>query len=128
MAASPVVVDDLVESSVELETATTVEATDTIDGANDADADGTDNTDTHDDSPFADRAAMRDLDDLDAQGPSADLVRVYLNGIGRTALLTAEQEVVLAKRIEAGVFAQHKLETGKRLVPAADRRSEDRRA
>jgi RNA polymerase nonessential primary-like sigma factor len=49
--------------------------------------------------------------DLDAQGPAADLVRVYLNGIGRTALLTAEQEVELAKRIEAGVFAQHMLET-----------------
>jgi len=54
-------------------------------------------------------------DDLDAQGPSADLVRVYLNGIGRTALLTAEQEVDLAKRIEAGVFAAHVLETNKRL-------------
>jgi RNA polymerase nonessential primary-like sigma factor len=50
--------------------------------------------------------------DLDAQGPSADLVRVYLNGIGKTALLTAEQEVDLAKRIEAGLYAQHKLETG----------------
>ncbi|MEV0681605.1 sigma-70 family RNA polymerase sigma factor [Actinosynnema sp. NPDC050436] len=50
--------------------------------------------------------------DLDAQGPAADLVRVYLNGIGKTALLTAAQEVELAKRIEAGVFAQHVLETG----------------
>jgi len=55
--------------------------------------------------------------DLDAQGPSADLVRVYLNGIGKTALLTAEQEVVLARRIEAGVYAQHLLETTKRLSP-----------
>jgi RNA polymerase nonessential primary-like sigma factor len=55
--------------------------------------------------------------DLDAQGPAADLVRVYLNGIGRTALLTAEGEVELAKRIEAGVFAQHMLETNKRLSP-----------
>jgi RNA polymerase nonessential primary-like sigma factor len=49
--------------------------------------------------------------DLDAQGPAADLVRVYLNGIGRTALLSAAQEVELAKRIEAGVFAQHMLES-----------------
>ncbi len=48
--------------------------------------------------------------DLDAQGPAADLVRVYLNGIGRTALLTAAQEVELAKGIEAGVFAQHMLQ------------------
>ncbi|CAM2972524.1 sigma-70 family RNA polymerase sigma factor [Saccharomonospora xinjiangensis] len=49
--------------------------------------------------------------DLDAQGPAADLVRVYLNGIGKTALLTADEEVDLAKRIEAGVFAQHMLDT-----------------
>ncbi|MFC7344031.1 sigma-70 family RNA polymerase sigma factor [Saccharopolyspora griseoalba] len=50
-------------------------------------------------------------EELDTQGPSADLVRVYLNGIGRTALLTAQEEVDLAKRIEAGVFAKHLLET-----------------
>jgi RNA polymerase nonessential primary-like sigma factor len=43
--------------------------------------------------------------DLDAQSPAADLVRVYLNGIGRTALLSAQQEVELAKRIEAGVYS-----------------------
>ncbi len=49
-------------------------------------------------------------EDLDAQSPAADLVRVYLNGIGKTALLTAAQEVELAKRIEAGVFAQHMLD------------------
>jgi RNA polymerase nonessential primary-like sigma factor len=55
--------------------------------------------------------------DLDAQSPAADLVRVYLNGIGKTALLTAAQEVELAKRIEAGVFAQHMLETAKKLQP-----------
>jgi RNA polymerase nonessential primary-like sigma factor len=55
--------------------------------------------------------------DLDAQSPAADLVRVYLNGIGKTALLTAEQEVELAKRIEAGVFAQHMMDTAKRLQP-----------
>jgi len=52
-------------------------------------------------------------EDLDAQSPAADLVRVYLNGIGKTALLTAEQEVELARRIEAGVFARHVLETTK---------------
>ncbi len=53
--------------------------------------------------------------DLDAQSPAADLVRVYLNGIGRTALLTAADEVDLAKRIEAGLYAKHVLETAKRL-------------
>ncbi|MFJ7216899.1 RNA polymerase nonessential primary-like sigma factor [Amycolatopsis pretoriensis] len=55
--------------------------------------------------------------DLDAQSPAADLVRVYLNGIGKTALLSAADEVELAKRIEAGVFAQHMLDTGENLTP-----------
>jgi len=62
--------------------------------------------------PNAEEAAEADLD---AQGPAADLVRVYLNGIGKTKLLTAEEEVVLAKRIEAGVFAQHMLDTSEDL-------------
>ncbi|NWJ72295.1 sigma-70 family RNA polymerase sigma factor [Pseudonocardia sp. ICBG1122] len=56
-------------------------------------------------------AAAAVAEDLDAQSPAADLVRVYLNGIGKTALLTAAQEVELARRIEAGVFAQHRLDT-----------------
>ncbi|WP_019203281.1 sigma-70 family RNA polymerase sigma factor [Tsukamurella sp. 1534] len=59
--------------------------------------------------------------DLDAQSPAADLVRVYLNGIGRTALLTAEDEVELAKRIEAGLYAQHLLATKKRLSASKKR-------
>ncbi|SDR97320.1 sigma-70 family RNA polymerase sigma factor [Corynebacterium timonense] len=42
--------------------------------------------------------------------PSADLVRVYLNGIGKTALLDAEQEVELAQQIEVGLYAQHLLD------------------
>src|SRR3981081_3382058 len=53
--------------------------------------------------------------DLDAQSPRTDLVRVYLNGIGKTALLTAADEVELAKRIEAGLYAEHLLATRKRL-------------
>ena len=60
--------------------------------------------------------------DLDSQSPAADLVRVYLNGIGKTALLTAEDEVELAKRIEAGLYAQHLLDTRKRL---GDKRKSD---
>ena len=56
-------------------------------------------------------AAAAVAEDLDAQSPAADLVRVYLNGIGKTALLTAAEEVELARRIEAGVFAQHRLDT-----------------
>jgi RNA polymerase nonessential primary-like sigma factor len=65
--------------------------------------------------PNAEEAAEADLD---AQGPAADLVRVYLNGIGRTALLTADEEVELAKRIEAGVFARHVLDNDPTLSAA----------
>jgi RNA polymerase primary sigma factor len=56
-----------------------------------------------------------DEDELDApveednSGPSTDLVRAYLKEIGRVALLNAEQEVELAKRIEAGLFAAEKI-------------------
>src|SRR5580658_3081303 len=50
--------------------------------------------------------------DLDDQtSVMGDSVHTYLKSIGRTSLLTAEQEVDLAKRIEAGLFAEHKLET-----------------
>jgi RNA polymerase primary sigma factor len=52
---------------------------------------------------------LADLDATDERGVSADLVRAYLNGIGRTRLLTAVEEVELAKRIEAGVYAEEKL-------------------
>jgi RNA polymerase nonessential primary-like sigma factor len=64
-------------------------------------------------------------EDLDAQSPAADLVRVYLNGIGKRPLLTAAEEVDLAKRIEAGVFARHVLDTDPDLSPthAADLRA-----
>jgi RNA polymerase sigma factor (sigma-70 family) len=47
--------------------------------------------------------------DLDETAPSADLVRVYLNEIGKVALLTAVDEVELSKRIEAGLYAEHLL-------------------
>ena len=57
----------------------------------------------------------------DERGVSADLVRAYLNGIGRTKLLTAAEEVDLSKRIEAGLFAQERLtvaeEAGTELDP-----------
>ncbi|MGA8112954.1 MAG: RNA polymerase sigma factor SigB [Actinocatenispora sp.] len=45
------------------------------------------------------------------RGISGDLVRAYLNGIGRTRLLTAAEEVELAKQIEAGLFAEERLRT-----------------
>ena len=51
---------------------------------------------------------------------STDLVRVYLNTIGKTALLTAEQEVELSKRIEAGLYAERLL-SEPQLTPALQR-------
>lgn len=52
---------------------------------------------------------------------SADSVRAYLKQIGKVALLNAEQEVSLAKRIEAGLYAAYRLqeikESGEKLSP-----------
>src|SRR5205823_5214767 len=55
-----------------------------------------------------------DEDDAPAQqvaaaGATADPVKDYLKQIGKVPLLNAEQEVELAKRIEAGLFAEEKL-------------------
>jgi RNA polymerase primary sigma factor len=43
---------------------------------------------------------------------TGDLVRIYLREIGRVPLLTAQDEVDLAKAIEAGLFAEEKLQGG----------------
>jgi RNA polymerase primary sigma factor len=63
--------------------------------------------------PAATATAVIDEEDVadtwDHEVPTTDLVRVYLTDIGRVALLTAEQEVDLARRIEAGLFAAEKL-------------------
>ena len=62
---------------------------------------------------------------LDEPPPGIDLVKAYLREIGRVALLTAEMEVDLAKRIEAGLFATEKLRqhnAGETKIPAAMRR------
>ncbi|MDO4917871.1 MAG: RNA polymerase sigma factor, partial [Rothia sp. (in: high G+C Gram-positive bacteria)] len=44
-----------------------------------------------------------------APGATADPVKDYLKQIGKVSLLNAEQEVDLAMRIEAGLYAEHKL-------------------
>ena len=48
-------------------------------------------------------------EDTSKRGGTSDLVRLYLREIGRVPLLTAEDEVELAKSIEAGLFAEEKL-------------------
>jgi RNA polymerase primary sigma factor len=47
--------------------------------------------------------------ELSRRASPGDLVRIYLREIGRVPLLTAEDEVELAKSIEAGLFAEEKL-------------------
>ena len=53
-----------------------------------------------------------------AAGASADPVRDYLKQIGKVRLLSARQEVELAKRIEAGLFAEEKLAEGSGVLRA----------
>jgi RNA polymerase primary sigma factor len=59
----------------------------------------------------ADTDATRGRDSRDerAAGPSSDPVRMYLKEIGKVPLLTGAQEVRLAKRIEAGLEAAHRI-------------------
>lgn len=65
---------------------------------------------------------LRDDDEDDAPvqqvvtaGATADPVKDYLKQIGKVALLNAEQEVELAKRIEAGLFAEERLNSGDKI-------------
>ncbi|MFE9123097.1 RNA polymerase sigma factor [Streptomyces sp. NPDC007172] len=70
-----------------------------------------------------------DEDDAPAQqvavaGATADPVKDYLKQIGKVPLLNAEQEVELAKRIEAGLFAEDKLSNADKLAPKLKRELE----
>ena len=56
-----------------------------------------------------------------AAGATADPVKDYLKQIGKVPLLTARQEVELAKRIEAGLFAEEKLADGSAVLRADQR-------
>jgi RNA polymerase primary sigma factor len=67
---------------------------------------------------------LSDVDDTDepvqqvvTAGATADPVKDYLKQIGKVPLLNAEQEVELAKRIEAGLFAEERLNSGMKLEP-----------
>ncbi|MCQ8770010.1 sigma-70 family RNA polymerase sigma factor [Streptomyces sp. AA8] len=61
-------------------------------------------------SPRAARAEQSDSARTDTGGgPSSDLFRQYLREIGRIPLLSAAEEVELARCVEAGLFAEEKL-------------------
>jgi RNA polymerase primary sigma factor len=67
------------------------------------------------------RREEREADLALKASPTSDPVRMYLKDIGKVPLLTAEEEVDLAKRVEAGVFASEKLATSPRLSAAMRR-------
>ncbi len=110
--------EDLEE--VVVEEVVVVEEADTDAADGDEDEDGTAKKapaaeDEKEDAGFV----IRDDDEDDAPvqqvvtaGATADPVKDYLKQIGKVALLNAEQEVELAKRIEAGLFAEEQLNSG----------------
>jgi RNA polymerase primary sigma factor len=61
-------------------------------------------------------AMIRREEELALKAPTNDPVRMYLKEIGKVPLLTAEEEVDLAKRIEAGLFASEKLATSRKIA------------
>jgi RNA polymerase primary sigma factor len=90
-------------------TTTTTEPRDDTDAAEVDSLEGLDEAAAEAEAALASAASEADLDDqTSAMG---DSVHTYLKSIGRTSLLTAEEEVNLAKRIEAGLYAEYKLET-----------------
>jgi RNA polymerase primary sigma factor len=98
-----------------------------------APADDEETTETADTAEGGDQAASEWDDDTDSLAlqkarkeaettASADPVRAYLKLIGRVKLLTAEEEVDLARRIEAGLYADHKLNAAAGALPVGVRR------
>ncbi|WCZ39060.1 RNA polymerase sigma factor [Corynebacterium jeddahense] len=90
---------------------------------------GSDDDEDDDDDEDGDSSSVWDIEESaalrqarkDAQlTASADSVRAYLKQIGKVALLDAEQEVSLAKRIEAGLYAQYRLDEMERAVAEGD--------
>ncbi|WP_153505912.1 RNA polymerase sigma factor SigB [Cumulibacter manganitolerans] len=65
----------------------------------------------------------KDLDQSHETLASTDLVRVYLTSIGKVKLLNAEQEVDLARRIEAGLYAEQLLADPRRRFGDKKRRA-----
>ena len=98
-----------------------------------ADGEGDDDEEDEDDEESEEDAAgfvvSTGDDDAPTQqvmtaGATADPVKDYLKQIGKVALLNAEQEVDLAKRIEAGLFAEEKLASGEKIAPKLRRELE----
>ena len=121
-----VVDDDAVEETADVE----VVADDS--DADDTDADGDDKPakPAAEEAPLPSGALVLSLvDDEDdvpvysttITGATADPVKDYLKQIGKVALLNAAEEVELAMRIEAGLFAEDKLANSDNLTPTLKR-------
>jgi len=80
----------------------TADASDEADDVNDGESKAGDDDADDDDKPLA--AGTGEA------GISTDLVRAYLKEIGKVPLLSAMEEVELSQRVEAGLFARHKLD------------------
>ena len=133
-AATPTTSDIQTEASATTETVTPVTATDTVTKTRTRKT-AAKKTETAtapevvDEVTAAEEGEVEEAEDaplaLDEAPPGIDLVKAYLREIGRVALLTAVEEVELAKRIEAGLFAQEKLrmnaEEGLKLTPTLKR-------
>ena len=78
--------------------------------------------DSIEDDAESTRVRRKQEEELALKTPTSDPVRMYLKEIGKVPLLTAEEEVDLAKRIEAGLFASEKVATTTKKVPEKLRR------
>jgi RNA polymerase primary sigma factor len=113
------IIRELTEAGVQLGN----EPSDSAESAESAEAAGS-SVDVPREEDVSAELAMTEADDSPSQ-PETDLddqtsvmgdsVHTYLKSIGRRSLLTAEEEVDLAKRIEAGLFAEFKLESEPKL-------------
>ncbi|KGN31217.1 RNA polymerase sigma 70 [Knoellia flava TL1] len=127
--AEPEDVDEAELAKVDTEEVADTAADTAADAADDS-SDSEDSDETEDGDKAKAEAApesaggfvLRDDDEEDAPvqqvvtaGATADPVKDYLKQIGKVALLNAEQEVELAKRIEAGLFAEERLNSGDKI-------------
>ncbi len=111
------VVDDAAEQEIEVVIVAKAEGSDKDDKDDEGDEDVTGFVISGEDDDAPVQQVM-------TAGATADPVKDYLKQIGKVALLNAEQEVDLAKRIEAGLFAEEKLGSGDKMAPKARRELE----
>ena len=115
--------DEVINLAVEAEIEAELEADLAEDLAEvEGDKKGAAKTDAKEETKESEGFVISDVDDTDepvqqvvTAGATADPVKDYLKQIGKVPLLNAEQEVELAKRIEAGLFAEEKLNSGDKL-------------